>query len=239
MARHTGAKLKLSRREGTDLFLKSARRSLDSKCKADSKPGQHGRMSGSRTSDYGMQLREKQKVKRMYGMLERQFRRYFAEAERRKGNTGLEPAALLESRLDNVVYRMGFGSTRAEARQMVSHARSRSTARSSTSRLCLLKAGDTIAVREKSRRRSCASQDALQAGRTDRLPGWVEVDAQEDDRQVQGAAGPRRSRRRTSTKRWSSSCIRAEPSALFGGSASARCLQIRAPAFVGGRPQGS
>ena len=86
MARHTGAKLKLSRREGTDLFLKSARRALDTKCKADSKPGQHGRISGARTSDYGVQLREKQKVKRMYGVLERQFRRYFAEASRRKGD---------------------------------------------------------------------------------------------------------------------------------------------------------
>src|SRR5882757_6657551 len=121
MARYTGPKAKLSRREGTDLFLKSARRSLDSKCKLDVKPGQHGVKSGARTSDYGNQLREKQKVKRMYGILERQFRRYFAEAERRKGNTGANLLLLLESRLDNVVYRMGFGSTRAEARQMVSH----------------------------------------------------------------------------------------------------------------------
>ena len=111
MARYIGPKAKLSRREGTDLFLKSARRSLDSKCKLDSKPGQHGRTSGARTSDYGNQLREKQKVKRMYGILERQFRRYFAEAERRKGNTGENLLKLLESRLDNVVYRMGFGST--------------------------------------------------------------------------------------------------------------------------------
>ena len=121
MARYTGPKAKLSRREGTDLFLKSARRSLDSKCKADSKPGQHGRTSGQRTSDYGLQLREKQKVKRMYGVLERQFRRYFAEATRRKGNTGEHLLMLLESRLDNVVYRMGIASTRAEARQLVSH----------------------------------------------------------------------------------------------------------------------
>src|SRR5208282_6689709 len=120
-ARYIGPKCKLSRREGTDLFLKSSRRSLDSKCKLDSKPGQHGRTSGARTSDYGNQLREKQKVKRMYGILERQFRRFFAEAGRRKGNTGENLIALLESRLDNVVYRMGFGSTRAEARQLVSH----------------------------------------------------------------------------------------------------------------------
>jgi ribosomal protein S4 len=121
VARYTGPKAKLSRREGTDLFLKSARRSLADKCKLDSKPGQHGRTSGARTSDYGTQLREKQKVKRIYGVLERQFRRYFAEADRRKGPTGENLLQLLESRLDNVVYRMGFGSTRAEARQLVSH----------------------------------------------------------------------------------------------------------------------
>ncbi|HEY7803040.1 MAG TPA: 30S ribosomal protein S4, partial [Orrella sp.] len=121
MARYTGPKCKLSRREGTDLFLKSARRSLDSKCKLDSKPGQHGRTSGARLSDYGLQLREKQKLKRMYGVLEKQFRKYFAEAERVRGNTGETLIQLLESRLDNVVYRMGFGSTRAEARQLVAH----------------------------------------------------------------------------------------------------------------------
>jgi hypothetical protein len=103
VARYTGPKAKLSRREGTDLFLKSARRSLGDKCKLDSKPGQHGRTSGSRTSDYGLQLREKQKVKRMYGILERQFRRYFEEAERRKGNTGANLLILMERRLDNVV----------------------------------------------------------------------------------------------------------------------------------------
>ena len=121
MARNLGPKAKLSRREGTDLFLKSARRSISDKAKFDSKPGQHGRTSGSRTSDFGLQLREKQKVKRMYGILERQFRRYFEEADRKRGNTGANLLFLLESRLDNVVYRMGFGSTRAEARQLVSH----------------------------------------------------------------------------------------------------------------------
>ena len=121
MARYTGPKAKLARREGTDLFLKSARRTLDSKCKLETKPGQHGAKSGARTSDYGLQLREKQKLKRMYGVLERQFRRYFAEADRQRGNTGEVLVRLLEQRLDNVVYRMGFGSTRAEARQLVSH----------------------------------------------------------------------------------------------------------------------
>jgi small subunit ribosomal protein S4 len=113
VARYLGPKAKLSRREGTDLFLKSARRSISDKAKFDSKPGQHGRTSGQRTSDYGTQLREKQKVKRMYGVLERQFRRYFEEATRIRGNTGANLLGLLESRLDNVVYRMGFGSTRA------------------------------------------------------------------------------------------------------------------------------
>src|ERR1700730_1086989 len=121
MARYTGPKCKLARREGTDLFLKSARRSLDSKCKLDSKPGQHGVRSGMRQSDYGKQLREKQKLRRTYGILERQFRRYFSMAAHGKGSTGENLLRLLESRLDNVVYRMGFGSTRAEARQLVSH----------------------------------------------------------------------------------------------------------------------
>lgn len=119
MARYLGPKAKLSRREGTDLFLKSARRSIADKSKFDSKPGQHCRTSGARTSDYGLQLREKQKVKRMYGILEKQFRRYFEAADGKKGNTGANLLFLLESRLDNVVYRMGFGSTRAEARQLV------------------------------------------------------------------------------------------------------------------------
>ena len=120
MARYTGPKCKLARREGTDLFLKSARRALSDKCKMDSAPGQHGAKK-PRLSDYGLQLREKQKIRRIYGVLERQFRRYFAEAARRKGSTGELLLQLLESRLDNVVYRMGFGSTRAEARQLVSH----------------------------------------------------------------------------------------------------------------------
>ena len=121
MARYIGPKCKLARRVDTDLFLKSARRSLDSKCKLDTKPGQHGVKSGARTSDYGVQLREKQKLRRIYGLLERQFQRYFVEAARRKGSTGTNLLQLLESRLDNVVYRMGLGSTRAEARQLVSH----------------------------------------------------------------------------------------------------------------------
>jgi len=120
MARYLGPKCKLARREGTDLFLKSGVRPLDSKCKADTIPGQHGQRR-SRLSDYGVQLREKQKVRRTYGVLEKQFRGYYKEAARLKGVTGENLLQILECRLDNVVYRMGFGSTRAEARQLVSH----------------------------------------------------------------------------------------------------------------------
>jgi small subunit ribosomal protein S4 len=175
MARYTGPKLKLSRREGTDLFLKSARRSLDSKCKADSKPGQHGRTSGARLSDYGVQLREKQKIKRMYGLLERQFRRYFAEAGRRKGNTGSNLITLLESRLDNVVYRMGFGSTRSEARQLVSHGAIALNGRTASVASMLVSAGDTVSVRERARKQGRV-QEALSLAEQSGFPSWVEVD---------------------------------------------------------------
>ena len=120
MARYLGPTCKLSRREGTDLFLKSGVRPLESKCRADSAPGQHGQRRG-RLSDYGVQLREKQKVRRIYGVLEKQFRNYYKDAARQKGNTGENLLTLLERRLDNVVYRMGFGSTRAESRQLVAH----------------------------------------------------------------------------------------------------------------------
>lgn len=176
MARYIGPKAKLSRREGTDLFLKSSRRSLESKCKLDTKPGQHGVKSGARTSDYGNQLREKQKVKRMYGILERQFRRYFAEAERRKGNTGETLLKLLESRLDNVVYRMGFGSTRAESRQLVSHKALTVNGVVVNIASYQVKAGDVVAVREKAKKQARILESlslAEQAG----MPSWVNVDA--------------------------------------------------------------
>ncbi|MBK1612204.1 30S ribosomal protein S4 [Rubrivivax gelatinosus] len=176
MARYLGPKAKLSRREGTDLFLKSARRSIGDKAKFDSKPGQHGRTSGSRTSDYGVQLREKQKVKRMYGVLERQFRRYFAEAERRKGNTGSTLLALLESRLDNVVYRMGFGSTRAESRQLVSHKAITVNGQVVNIPSFVVKAGDVVAVREKSKNQ-LRVQDSLKLAQSVGLCDWVQVDA--------------------------------------------------------------
>jgi len=175
MARYTGPKCKLARREGTDLFLKSARRSLDSKCKLDVKPGQHGQKSGARTSDYGLQLREKQKLRRIYGLLERQFRRYFAEAARRKGSTGTNLLQLLESRLDNVVYRMGFGSTRAEARQLVSHGSIIVNGKKLNVPSALVKSGDVVATTDKAKSQ-LRIQDALQLAEKVGFPSWVEVD---------------------------------------------------------------
>lgn len=174
MARYLGPKAKLSRREGTDLFLKSARRAIGDKAKFDSKPGQHGRTSGARTSDYGLQLREKQKVKRMYGVLERQFRRYFEEADRRKGNTGSNLLLLLESRLDNVVYRMGFGSTRAEARQLVSHKAIVVNGHSVNIPSYMVKSGDVVALRDKSKKQNRVVE-ALQLAQQVGIPSWVDV----------------------------------------------------------------
>ena len=175
MARYLGPKAKLSRREGTDLFLKSARRSIGDKAKFDSKPGQHGRTSGARTSDYGLQLREKQKVKRMYGVLEKQFRRYFEEADRRKGNTGSNLLVLLESRLDNVVYRMGFGTTRAECRQLVSH--KAITVNGSTVNIPSYQVGpsDVVAIRERARKQT-RIVDALTVAEQLGFPEWLDVD---------------------------------------------------------------
>ena len=176
MARYLGPKAKLSRREGTDLLLKSARRSIADKAKFDTKPGQHGRTSGARTSDYGLQLREKQKVKRMYGVLERQFRRYFAEADRRRGNTGVNLLTLLESRLDNVVFRMGLASTRAEARQLVSHRAIEVNGQSVNIPSYMVKTGDVVAVREKSKKQA-RILEALELAKSHGFPAWVEVAA--------------------------------------------------------------
>ena len=176
MARYLGPKAKLARREGTDLYLKSARRPISDKSKFETKPGQHGRTSGQRTSDFGLQLREKQKVKRMYGVLERQFRRYFAEAERRKGNTGANLLFILESRLDNVVYRMGFGSTRAESRQLVSHQAMLVNGKTVDIASYLVKAGDTIALREKAKKQLRVTE-SLKLASSIGLPDWVTVDA--------------------------------------------------------------
>lgn len=175
MARYIGPKCKLSRREGSDLNLKSARRSLDSKCKLDTKPGQHGRTSGARTSDYGQQLREKQKVRRIYGILEKQFRRYFFEASRRKGNTGETLLQLLECRLDNVVYRMGFGSTRAEARQLVSHKAILVNGSPVNIPSYVVKVGDVVSIREKSKGQA-RIQESMGLAESNGLPDWVSVD---------------------------------------------------------------
>ena len=150
MARYLGPKLKLSRREGTDLFLKSGVRAIDSKCKLETAPGQHGARKG-RLSDYGLQLREKQKVRRIYGVLEKQFRNYYKEAARLKGNTGENLLQLLEQRLDNVVYRMGFASTRAEARQLVSHKAILVNGRVVNIPSYVITPEDTVVIREKSK----------------------------------------------------------------------------------------
>jgi len=150
MARYIGPKCKLSRREGTDLFLKSGVRALDSKCKVETKPGVHGAGRG-RLSDYGLQLREKQKVRRIYGVLEKQFHGYYKEAARVKGATGENLLKLLETRLDNVVYRMGFGSTRAEARQLVSHKAIAINGQTVNIPSYTVKAGDVVSIREKAK----------------------------------------------------------------------------------------
>ena len=176
MARYIGPKCKLARREGSDLYLKSARRSIDSKCKIDTAPGQHGAKRG-RLSDYGLQLREKQKIRRIYGVLERQFRRYFAEAGRRKGSTGELLLQLLESRLDNVVFRMGFGSTRAEARQLVSHKAITVNGQVVNIPSYQVKSGDVVAIREKAKKQ-VRIQEALALATQIGLPSWVSIDAQ-------------------------------------------------------------
>ena len=153
MARYLGPKLKLSRREGTDLFLKSGVRAIDTKCKIEQAPGQHGARK-PRLSDYGVQLREKQKVRRIYGVLERQFRNYYKEAARLKGNTGENLLALLEGRLDNVVYRMGFGATRAEARQLVSHKAIMVNGRVVNIASYQVSPNDVVSIREKAKKQS-------------------------------------------------------------------------------------
>ncbi|HBX00506.1 MAG: 30S ribosomal protein S4 [Gammaproteobacteria bacterium] len=176
MARYLGPKLKLSRREGTDLFLKSGVRPIDSKCKIDNAPGQHGIRRG-RLSDYAIQLREKQKVRRIYGVLEKQFRNYYKAADRKKGATGENLLKLLESRLDNVVYRMGYGSTRAESRQLVSHKAVTVNGGIVNIASYQVKADDIVAVAEKSKgqlRIQAALQLAAQRGQVD----WVEVNAE-------------------------------------------------------------
>jgi small subunit ribosomal protein S4 len=174
MARYTGPKCKLSRREGTDLFLKSVRRPLDSKCKLDSRPGQHG-AKANRISEYGTQLREKQKIRRTYGVLERQFRRYFELASQSRGATGENLLKTLESRLDNVVYRMGFGSSRAEARQLVSHKAVLVNDKSVNIPSYLVRPNDVISLRERARGQ-LRVKSALDLAAANGFPVWCEVD---------------------------------------------------------------
>ncbi len=175
MARYIGPKLKLSRREGTDLFLKSGVRAIDSKCKIDTAPGQHGARK-PRLSDYGVQLREKQKVRRIYGVLEKQFRNYYRDAARQKGNTGENLLQLLEGRLDNVVYRMGFGATRAESRQLVSHKAIMVNGRVVNVPSFQVSPEDVICVREKAKKQARIKASLEVAGQREK-PTWVEVDA--------------------------------------------------------------
>ena len=175
MARYLGPSCKLSRREGTDLFLKSGVRPLDSKCKAETAPGMHGARRG-RLSDYGVQLREKQKVRRMYGVLEKQFRAYYTKAARRKGATGENLLQLLESRLDNVVYRIGFGSTRAESRQLVSHKSVLVNGKTVNVPSYQVQAGDVVSVREKAKAQlRIQSAITLAAQRGD--CAWIDINA--------------------------------------------------------------
>jgi small subunit ribosomal protein S4 len=176
MARYTGPKCRLSRREGADLLLKSRARALDSKCKLDTPPGQHGARRQRRMSDYALQLREKQKLRRIYGVLERQFRNYYKRAAQGKGATGENLLRLLECRLDNVVYRMGFGATRAESRQLVSHKAILVNGHSVNISSYQVQANDTIAVREKSKKQA-RIQDSLTIAEQIGFPVWVDVDS--------------------------------------------------------------
>ena len=174
MARYIGPKCKLSRREGTDLGLKSRVRALDSKCNMEKVPGQQGERR-RRQSDYGLQLREKQKVRRIYGVLEKQFRNYYKKAAQKKGATGDNLLKLLEGRLDNVVYRMGFGSTRAEARQLVSHKAILVNGKTVNIASYQVSPEDVVSVREKSRNQ-VRIQNSLALAEQYDFPEWVEVD---------------------------------------------------------------
>ncbi|HJU39921.1 MAG TPA: 30S ribosomal protein S4 [Tahibacter sp.] len=177
MARYIGPTCKLARREGADLGLKSPARAVDSKCKLEQKPGQHGAARKGKMSDYSVQLREKQKVKRIYGLLERQFRSYYAKASRKKGNTGDSLLQMLEQRLDNVVYRMGFAVTRTQARQLVAHKAIEVNGKKVNLPSFQVKAGDQIAIVEKSRAQLRIQEALTLSQEMDLAPSWVEVDA--------------------------------------------------------------
>ncbi len=175
MARYTGPTCKLMRREGTDLYLKGRGNSIENKCKLDKVPGVHAERR-TRLTDYGIQLREKQKVRRMYGVLEKQFRNYYKKANRQKGSTGENLLTLLESRLDNVVYRMGFGSTRAESRQLVSHKAILVNGQGVNIASYQVQTGDIVSVREKSKKQA-RIVEAMSIAEQLGLPDWMEVDS--------------------------------------------------------------
>ena len=180
MARYIGPTCKLARREGADLSLKSPNRALDSTCTLEQKPGQHGAGTGARRSklsDYATQLREKQKVKRIYGLLERQFRNYYKKASNRKGNTGENLLQMLETRLDNVVYRMGFAVTRPAARQLVSHRGVTVNGKPVNLPSYAVKAGDAIALSERAQKQLRVQEALTVFGQMDLSPSWVEVDS--------------------------------------------------------------
>lgn len=178
MARYIGPTCKLARREGADLSLKSPARALDSKCKLEQKPGQHGPVARrGKLSDYALQLREKQKVKRIYGLLERQFRNYYKKASTRKGNTGETLLQLLEQRLDNVIYRMGFAVTRPQARQIVSHRGVLVNGKIVNLPSYQVKAGDQIALTERAQKQLRIQEAATMSQDMDLVPSWIEVDA--------------------------------------------------------------
>ncbi|AKJ94307.1 MULTISPECIES: 30S ribosomal protein S4 [Thioalkalivibrio] len=174
MARYIGPKCKLSRREGVDLGLKSGVRALETKCKLDKPPGQHGERR-TRLSDYAVQLREKQKLRRIYGVLEKQFRNYYKKAAQRKGSTGENLLKLLEGRLDNVVYRMGFGSTRSEARQLVAHRAIQVNGQVVNIAAYQVQPSDVVTVREKARKQ-VRIQDSMTLAEQTGFPSWIEVD---------------------------------------------------------------
>lgn len=177
MARYIGPTCKLARREGTDLFLKSPARPLDKKCKLEQKPGQHGAAKKAKNSDYSVQLREKQKVKRIYGVLERQFRRYYAEASRRRGATGENLLQLLECRLDNIVYRLGFAVTRAQARQMVAHRSVLVNGKAVNVPSYQVRVGDSVSLAERAKDQLRVKEALTLSQEMDLAPSWLEVDA--------------------------------------------------------------
>jgi small subunit ribosomal protein S4 len=176
MARYTGPTCKLARREGTDLSLKSPARSIGDKCKIEQKPGQHGAAKKGKLSDYAIQLREKQKVRRIYGLLERQFRNYFFRAAQQKGSTGENLLKILESRLDNVVYRMGFAVTRAQARQLVSHGGVSVNGRNVNLASYQIKPGDQVAIVEKAKEQLRIKEAVALSQQLDLVPSWIDVD---------------------------------------------------------------